>query len=151
MFDLYSYLKRAKDEIPELETMEVYRVTGLARLEELAKDVRQTRFPCLVVDLGVSGTIDLSQGISDNGYYSFTVLDSAADGPADAQRIYEIMNRTFVQGKRMIRRMQDDSADIDKPCYGLDVSSIGYSPVGPIGLYGYGYSFGFVMTRDHEL
>lgn len=151
MFDLYSYLKKVKDEIPELGIAEVYRVTGLSRLEELAKDVRQTRFPCLVVDLGVSGTINLSQGMCDSGYYSFTILDSAADAPSDPQRVYEILNQTFVQGKRVLRKMQDDSADICLPCYGLDVASVGYSSVGPVGLYGYGYSFGLVMTRDHEL
>ena len=151
MFDLYSYLKKVKDEIPDLGISEVYRVSGLSRLDELVRDVRQTRFPCLVVELGVSGTIDLSQGTSDNGYYSFTVLDSAADAPADARRVYEMMNRAFCIGKRVLRRMQSDSTDIDRPCYGLDVSSVGYSPVGPVGMHGYGYSFGLVMTRDHEL
>ena len=115
----------------------------------MLRDVRQTRFPCLVVDFGADGNLDLSRGISDRGYYTFYVLDSAGTERREVD-IFQILERMFRLGKAVTRMMRADSADISLPCYGLDSSSIGYNRIGPVGMQCYGYAFNYTMTRDHE-
>ena len=147
MFRAFEYFQKIA---PECGISQVYRVTGLSRLEELIRNVRQTRYPCLAVEIGTDGLLNILSGRTNETYHTFYVLDSVGDRPEDMERIAQILDSTFRTGETLLRRMKVDSGDISAPCYGLNASRITYSPCGPVGMLCYGYAFNFTMTRDHE-
>ena len=147
MFRAYEYFREAA---PGCGIPNVYRVTGLSRLEELARSIRETRFPCLAVEVGADGILNVLTAHTTESYHTFYVLDTVGDRPEDMDRIARIMQETFQMGEALIRRMRADASDITGPCYGLDAARVTYSSIGPVGMHCYGYGFSFTMTRDHE-
>lgn len=145
MFDAYIYLKERLDRFPELK--EVARISGLSGLEELIDDVRAAEFPCVAVDIGTDGTLDLSTGNFDRSFHAFHVLIQL-DGVTDALKRQTALQDAFGIGKRILRLMQADSHDFHAPCYGFEADNIQYSGFGPIGMGCYGYSFNFVIAKE---
>ena len=145
MFDAYTYLNDRLDQFPELKG--VVRISGLSGLEELTDDIRAMQFPCVAVDIGTDGTLDLSTGSFVRSFHAFHVLIQP-DGVTDARQRQAALQDAFGIGKDILRRMQADSHDFEAPCYGLEVDNIQYSGFGPIGMGCYGYSFNFVIAKE---
>lgn len=146
MFRAYDYFKAREAEIG----LPVYRVTGISKLEELVRDIRSTKFPCLVVDYGADGVLDIQDRHCNRGYYTFHLIDTMTGSVTDTGRIFSILDEMFIHGEAIIQRMAAQSYDSSMPCYGFDRQSIRYSRIGPIGMQAYGYTFNYNMIRDHE-
>lgn len=147
MFSLYSYLKALP--VDKRIVKEVYRITGLRSLEELLDNIRDVEYPCLAVDLGNDGALSLQEGVYDKCYHTLYVIFQA-EGTAPAEQIEQILGQAKKIGLQILKTMHADSLQPSDACYGFDSASIHYSRFGPIGMQGYGYSFSFVMNRDHE-
>lgn len=147
MFDAYTYLKSRLDHFVDIN--KVIRISGLSELEELTDDVRNNEFPCIAVDAGADGMLDISAGNFDRSFNTFYVL-IRLPGTADADQRDAAMRQAAAIGREVLRMMQQDSYDFASPCYGFEANNIQYSRFGPVGLQCYGYAFNYVMARDHE-
>lgn len=145
MFNAYEYFKAHAD------GLEVYRVTGIARMEELLRDVREVKFPCIVVDYGVDGVLDLNDKSLNRSYHTVHILDTSE---ADPDRIFPILRDTFERGRKLMRQMVANRYSAHRepgPCAGLDAATIRYSAVGPLGLQAYGHIFNFEMVDERAI
>lgn len=147
MFDAYTYLKSRLDRFADIR--KVVRITGLSGLEELTDDIRNNEFPCIAVDAGADGTLDISAGNFDRSFNTFYVLIKLP-GTANAAERDTAIRQAATIGRKILKMMQAESYDFATPCYGFEANNIQYSRFGPIGLQCYGYAFNYVMSRDHE-
>lgn len=144
MVDLYQYLKEAIVCDPYIKT--IYVCTGLSRMEELLQNARDIQMPCILVDVGVDGTLDLADKQCLKTFQSFYVLENFAQ--ADAGKIAAILERTKQSGLSIVASMAAQSRTPDDVCYGFDTANIGFSAVGPVGAYCYGYAFNLTFCYD---
>lgn len=126
----------------------VYRITGLARMEELSDDVRNTQFPCVAVEIGADGNLDLSTGSCLRGYYTFYVLDRVAT-PSDMESMDSTLERTFAIGQAILTQMRRDM-DMGAPAAGFEPEQVSYSRVTTAGMCACGYAFNVMVCRDYE-
>ena len=148
MFKAYEYFK--EKEAGKTDGLPVYRVTGLSKMEELVRNARDAVFPCLVVDYGVDGILDLDDRTRDQGYYTIHLLDSTSE----TERIFPVLDAMFERGKMIMRQMSADRwapGEPFGPCYGFKPATVRYSAIGPVGMLAYGYTFNYEMDRDHEI
>lgn len=143
MFDACEYI-RAREEAKGEDGLPVYRATGIARLEELVKSVRETRFPCIVVDCGVDGILNLSDNPSNRSYHTVHILDTTEANP---DRIFPILSAAFARGRALMREMVADRRDFIR----IDPASVRYSAIGPVGMQAYGYTFNFEVIDERAL
>lgn len=142
MFDAYAYFKA------HAAGLEVYRVTGLARMEELVRDSRNVKFPCIVVDYGVDGMLDLNDRSLNRSYHTVHFLDTSDANP---DMIFPILSDTFERGRALMRQMAADRLSVSRdpgPCAGFDVSTIRYSAIGPLGMQAYGHTFNYEIVDE---
>lgn len=145
MFNLYEYLLTIRTQLPDCG---IYRISGLSELDEFLQNLRNIKFPAVLVEDTSDGFLDLSQGSMSNGYYSFWVVQKARLNDSDSR--IKAKQESMAFAMKIIKKMVEDSREFDSPVYGLDRSRIDYSQVGPIGGNCYGYNFNPVI-RDEKI
>ena len=146
MFNAYRYINGLA---PSQGWPKVYRVTGLSRMEELIADVRETEFPCVAVEIGNDGGLDMTTGLTTKGFYTFYVVDRL-ENINDMERLDGIFSAAFDMGMAILARMKSDSRDLGDPCYGFCPDEISYSRIVTAGMQACGYAFNVVINRDYE-
>lgn len=144
MFDLYNYLKTKQSEASYAKG--IYICTGSAMLEELTQNVRDTLFPCIVVEVGDDGWLDMLTSDTSVSVVTFFLLESKTD--AAASHIRDILLRTKSEGKKIIRQMRSEASEYGAECFGIDFSHINYFKVGPLALNSYGYCFNLTINEQ---
>lgn len=142
MFDLHNYLKSTPDDYLK----GVYICTGLSSMEELLDDIRNTVFPCAVVEVGDEGWFDMLTSENENRTLTFYILERKDN--AMAADIKSILDRAKAKGRELLRRMRHDASDYGDVCYGIDFSNLNYFKVGPISMSAYGYCFNLTIVEQ---
>lgn len=145
MLDLYTHIKTL---LAADKTVGVYACTGLSAMEGVLDDVRETIYPCVMVDVGEDGTANFSDTRSVKTTQTIFVLDRL-EGVVSADEIHKVLVAAKEWGLALSGKLCGDSFDHSSACYGLDRSGVGFYSVGPIASC-YGYCFTFTFTRDHE-
>lgn len=137
MFDLYEYLTEhlAGDDYVKA----IYRCTGLYRMEELLSDIRSNEFPCVMVEIGSDGWIDMRDANNTSSIQTFYVLGDCRDHKIE--EIKETLSQTMAKGRLILDQMIENSSQYGSPCFGIDFSKINFMKVGPLGIGSYGYGF----------
>lgn len=133
--------------LPKLDGIsDVVMVTGLSALDGLKEDIRNNKFPCIAVDEGGDGTLDISAGVCDKSFNTFFVLHQVAPSAksVDKDIIYRQAKST---GKSILFEMLRASRDLDDPMYGFSATDISYTKIGS-GFSCIGYAFNFILVRD---
>ena len=146
MFNAYKYI----DGLASAQGWpKVYRVTGLSRMEELVADVRETEFPCVAVEIGADGGLNMTTGLTNRGFYTFYAIDRL-ESANDMERLEKIFAATFDTGMAILARMKRDSHDLGDPCYGFCPDEVSYSRIVTAGMQACGYAFNIVINREYE-
>lgn len=145
MLDLYNHIKGI---FGDDEPVGVYACTGLSAMEGVLQDVRETIYPCVMVDVGEDGTANFSEGRAMTTTQTFYVLDRL-EGVVTADLIQQTLVAMKTMGLDLANTLCADSANHTSACYGIDRSNVGFYSVGPIANC-YGYCFTLTFTRDHE-
>lgn len=142
MFDLHSYLRSLSDDYLK----GVYICTGLTSMEGLVDDIRNTVFPCAVVEVGDEGWFDMLTAETETRTITFYILEKKDN--ATAADIKSMLDRTKAKGRELLRSMRRDSFEHGDVCYGIDFSSLNYFKVGPISMSAYGYCFNLTIVEQ---
>lgn len=143
--DAYDFLNEHIQKLPYIR--KITRINGLTALEGLTDDVRNNDFPCIAVDNGCDGALDLTSGLTDRRYHTFYVLVKI-EPTEDVNTKSLHLEFAKTTGIKVLGLMKNASVDLSDPFYGLDLSTIQYSRFGPIGFGCYGYAFNYTVNCD---
>lgn len=142
MFDLYDYL--SEKIVGDDYAKAIYKCTGLSIMEGLLENVRTTKWPCIMVEVGDEGFLNMSTSIGDTRTCTFFILEKGDNASAD--QIGEMIGRAKSKGVDLLCQMRVDATNYGDSCFGIDFSKIDYMKVGPVGLASYGYMFTFTFV-----
>jgi hypothetical protein len=145
MFNQYAYLSGIISSVPEIKS--IYRVSGLAGMEEAMQNLRTLTPLLLFSEDDADGYIDLEDGNFDNGFHTFSIVDMVKLGDS-ADRI-RALNACMAAGLKILKRMLTDSRDFGDPVYGFDRSRIEYQRIGPLLNNTYGYMFSYTLRNEN--
>lgn len=147
MFRLYNFLESVRPELPEVK--KIYRVRGLASLDDLLNGIREgILLPGIAADAGFEGVLDIEDKFDDKSYHTFHVLLQCEVG-SSMEQIDKALQEAYQIGRKVVLLMRRLSGEPDEPCYGFDAASISYSTFGPIGMQCYGCTFNVIYNNDH--
>lgn len=143
MVDLYSYL--SKSTVDDDYIKGVYLCTGSSSMEGLLDDVRNTQFPCLMVEVGDDGYLNVLDSCDDTRTLTFYVLDS--NPIATAIDIRDILYDAKRKGLSLLKQMRLNGVDFGSEWFGVNFSRVNYFKVGPLGCGSYGYCFNLTIVE----
>lgn len=144
MFSPYDYFTSILPDIPGIKA--IYRISSITQIEEVLSNLRDLKVPCLLVNDSGDGYLDLLDRRFKAGYYNIYVFDKAKLNDSPSRVLAK--KTSFDLGIDTFDRMALDSEDYEQPAYGLDLSRIDYSEIGPLAAGCYGYSFGFNVNNE---
>lgn len=142
MIDFIAYMRnvavRLKDIAHTDDQCRFYRMSGIASLEEVLAKMTHGRFPAIVVEDSFEGRLidQDSSNILDREYYVFYIFDRVEflnhDAREETKRKLRTISRKITS--RMLRdHLSDYNLTTTHGLKNLEVSSIGYRNVGPVG------------------
>lgn len=146
MIDLYTYLSELADDDDYIKG--VYLCSGLSDMEGLLDDVRNTKFPCVMVEVGDDGFLNILDSCNDTRALTFYLLES--NSMATAIEIRDILARAKRKGLSLLRQMRLDGIDFGSQWFGVDFQRVNYSKVKLSGCSSYGYCFTLRFTEYGE-
>ncbi len=148
MFGTYSYLK-AKLEAEQLfDIKEIYRVRGIASLDEMLNEIRNgIKYPCVAVDMGFEGKLDLADKQYDKSYHTMHIL-TGIPTVNNVDEIDTLILDAYKLGRKILDQMSAECQYPKQPAFGFDAKDIHYSAIGPVGMQCYGVTFDFVSRND---
>jgi len=145
MFNQYTYLTGILPSFPEIKA--IYRVSGLAGMEEAMQNLRTLPSLMLFSEDDADGFLDLEDGNFDNGFHTFSIAGPAKLG--DSEDRQRLLNVAMTAGLKIFRRMITDSRDFGNAVYGFDRSRIDYQRIGPLLNNSYGYMFSYTLRNEN--
>lgn len=145
MFNQYSYLSGILPYFPEVKA--IYRVSGLAGMEEAMQNLRTIPALMLFSEDDGDGFLDLEDGNLDNGFHTFSIGGPVKLG--DSEDRLRVLNVSMSNGLKIFKRMITDSQDFKNPMYGFDRSRIDYQRIGPLLNNTYGYMFTYTLKNEN--
>lgn len=143
MVDLYSYLSKLM--VSDDYIKGIYLCTGLSDMEGVLDDVRNTKFPCVMVEVGDEGYLNVLDSCNDTRTLVFYVLDS--NPIATASDICDILSHTKAKGLSLLKQMRADGVDFGSEWFGVDFERVNYFRVKLSGCSSYGYYFTLRITE----
>lgn len=146
MFDQYAYFSSIINDtnFPEIKT--IARVSGLMGMEEAMEKIRSVNPLILLIEDDADGYLDLEDGNLDNGYHSFSIIDTVKQG--DSSDRYRALTACMTAGLKIINQMLTDSREYKNAVYGLDRSRISYQRIGPLLNNTWGYIFTYTIRNE---
>lgn len=144
MFKQFEYFSSIIEDVEGIKA--IYRISGLAQLEEVLGNIRDLKTPCIVVKDSGDGFLNLRDRRFDSGYHHLYVFDQAKVAD-DASRL-QAKRTSFALSVALFDRMKDDAVDFGDVAFGLDDTRIDYAEIGPIADECYGYSFGYTISNE---
>lgn len=144
MFNLYEYL--SEKIAGDAYFNGIYKCTGLSTMEGMVDNVRTTAWPCIMVEVGDEGFIDMTTSLNDTRTCTFFILEKNAS--ATSGQIGEMIARAKAKGVELLRQMRSDASNYGDKCFGIDFSKIDYMKIGPVGMSSYGYMFTFTFINQ---
>lgn len=145
MFNLYEYLKTIKSDLTA--TDDVYKASGISKMEELLGSLRNSPKCVAVARDSGDGYLNFKDRRLDTGYHLFYMLVRAK--VTDHTAVLQAKREAMSAGIELLERMKQDSTDFGDPTYGVDLSRVDYSEIGPIAGY-FGYSFSFLVEQSFQ-
>lgn len=143
-FDLLQYMEQTVNVDDYLRA--VYPCTGLSSMEGLVEDIRKTIFPCVMVEIGDEGWLDMLAADNSQRDLVFYILEKKDN--ATVNDIREMLVRTKAKGYKILREMRAKGREYGDLCYGIDFSRINFMKVGPLAFSAYGYCFTLTINEQ---